>query len=93
MIEAKSALIPNLGTISGTITDPKAGIPSRSFDGVTDVIGGPNDPRGTLEKNFPGSLILEINGTPEPKNASALSNVTLSVGANVPCPAGTQAVH
>jgi RHS repeat-associated protein len=86
MLQAKAAITPYLSSISGIVLDPKSGVPSRSFTGVTDNIGGPTD-RANLEARF--GLVLEINGVNEPKNASWMSWVVLTMSAQVPCPTGT----
>ncbi len=97
-IDAKDALYPYLGTISGVVFDPNSQIPSRSFNGITDAIGGHPitltngqlvTPAQLLQMQFPGLFILEINGVNEPRGSNDKSTILLTQSPTVPCPVGT----
>jgi hypothetical protein len=77
-----------------SIANPDTGEPMVPFGPITDVIG-PTSDAGRLMRDFPGELILEVNGVPEgngPKGPMRFLPVVVTVPTGLPCPTGTTEV-
>jgi len=91
---AKGKLRPIIGQIGVSIANPLTGEPMAPLGPITDVIG-PTSNAGKLMRQFPGELILEINGVPEgagPKGPMRFLPVIITVPNVLPCPTGTTEV-
>lgn len=92
---AKGKLRPIIGQIGVSIANPLTGEPMVPLGPITDVIG-PTSNAAKLMRNFPGELILEINGVPEgagPKGPMRFLPVMITVPNGLPCPTGTAEVQ
>jgi hypothetical protein len=69
------------------IANPDTGEPLAPFGPITDVIG-PTSNAGKLMGDFPGELILEVNGVPE--TFPRFLPVVVTVPKELPCPTGTK---
>lgn len=86
---AKGKLRPIIGQIDVAIANPDTGEPLAPFGPITDVIG-PTSNAGRLMRDFPGELILEVNGVPE--SFPRFLPVVVTVPKDLPCPTGTKEV-
>jgi RHS repeat-associated protein len=86
---AKGKLRPIIGQIGVAIANPDTGEPMAPFGPITDVIG-PTSNAGKLMRDFPGELILEVNGVPE--SFPRFLPVVVTVPKDLPCPTGTKEV-
>jgi RHS repeat-associated protein len=86
---AKGKLRPLIGQIGVAIANPDTGEPLAPFGPITDVIG-PTSNAGQLMRDFPGELILEVNGVPE--SFPRFLPVVVTVPKSLPCPTGTKEV-
>jgi RHS repeat-associated protein len=90
-IKAEARLRPILGQISVAIVNPKTGQPMVNLGPITDVIA-PRKNAANIMREFPGELIIEVNGVPEsngPKGPMRFLPVVVTVPASLDCPTGT----
>jgi RHS repeat-associated protein len=83
---AKGRLRPVIGQITVSIANPDTGEPMAPFGPITDVIG-PTSNAAKLIRDFPGELILEVNGVRE--SFPRFLPVVVKVPKQLPCPTGT----
>jgi RHS repeat-associated protein len=87
---AKGRLRPIIGQINVSIANPDTGESMAPFGPITDVIGPTSNAR-KLMRDFPGELILEVNGVPE--RFPRFLPVVVTIPKDLPCPTGTKAVE